>query len=219
MNWPVPHWRRGARYRFFAIMERNGSNSRRNAPPQRASFAHLSLTAWKYEVTVEEVEAASRFVFAGYDRINNLRLHSERIRAAAQFLNGIHNRRRSKLWRQIGMPYRRLKVNRSTKQFISGAIEHNQPPVQLIPETLWGQVKQLLPTKPIGRLINKGRVAIDDRTAFSGMLYVLTTTCTWERLPPEFGHWHQVQGRYKVWKRSEGFAPAVALCLQVYSDG
>lgn len=55
----------------------------------------------------------------------------------------------------------------------------------LLPDALWAHIQPLLPKRkpsPKG-----GRPPISDRSALTGILFVLTTGIPWEYLPQEMG--------------------------------
>lgn len=37
------------------------------------------------------------------------------------------------------------------------------------------------------------------KQALDGMLFVLSSGCSWRQLPEEYGHWHTVYTRFKRW--------------------
>jgi transposase len=56
----------------------------------------------------------------------------------------------------------------------------------LVPDELWELVHPLLP-RPKRRRTGRGRPRLDDRAAFTGILFVLKTGIPWEYLPQEMG--------------------------------
>ena len=79
---------------------------------------------------------------------------------------------------------------------------------QLVSDELWEVVQPLLP-KRRRRRSKRGRPALDDRAALSGILFVLKTGIPWEYLPQEMGCgsgmscWRRLRDWQKagVWKR------------------
>ena len=61
----------------------------------------------------------------------------------------------------------------------------------------WARVQPLFaPRAPVGRI---GRPA---RTVLAGILWVLRTNAAWHELPSEFGPWHTIYGRYRLWRQT-----------------
>ncbi len=56
---------------------------------------------------------------------------------------------------------------------------------ELVTDELWEVVEPLLPAEPPKP--NGGRPRIDDRAAFTGILFVLKSGIPWEMLPQEMG--------------------------------
>lgn len=57
---------------------------------------------------------------------------------------------------------------------------------RLLPDELWAQAEPLIPparTRPQGG----GMSRVDDRTALTAIVFVLTSGCAWRYLPPSFG--------------------------------
>lgn len=60
----------------------------------------------------------------------------------------------------------------------------------------WGLLEPLLPPKK-----TRGRPRADDRQTINGILYVLSTGCRWEDLPPErYGSGKTCWYRFKQWR-------------------
>jgi transposase len=57
---------------------------------------------------------------------------------------------------------------------------------RLVPDELWETVQCLIPPNP-QRMQGGGRSRVDDRTVFLAIVFVLTSGCSWRRLPPTFG--------------------------------
>jgi hypothetical protein len=62
----------------------------------------------------------------------------------------------------------------------------------------WALVSALLPSQqpPVGRPPR------DHRTLLAGMLWVARTGAAWRDLPPRFGPWQTVHGRYQRWRHA-----------------
>jgi Putative transposase of IS4/5 family (DUF4096) len=74
-------------------------------------------------------------------------------------------------------------------------------------ETEWIRVQPLFaPRAPTGRI---GRPA---RTVLAGILWVLRTNAAWHELPSEFGPWHTIYGRYRLWRQT-GLWPRILQAL------
>lgn len=58
--------------------------------------------------------------------------------------------------------------------------------LRLVPDDLWELWGPLVPMYP-GRRQGGGTAPLDDRAVFTAIVYVLTSGCTWRRLPTEFG--------------------------------
>ena len=77
------------------------------------------------------------------------------------------------------------------------------PPLHLatspvLTEEQWARVSPLLPSQrpPVGRPPR------DHRTLLGGMLWVARTGAAWRDLPPSFGPWPTVHGRYQRWRQA-----------------
>ena len=72
----------------------------------------------------------------------------------------------------------------------------------------WARVQPLLPPKaPVGR------PPCDGRAVLAGVLWVLRAGAGWRALPPAFGPWRTIYGRYRQWCRS-GLWPRLLQALQ-----
>lgn len=72
-------------------------------------------------------------------------------------------------------------------------------------EKEWSILKPLMPTHAA-----TGRPRADDRRTLNGILYVLSTGCRWEDLPPErYGSGKTCWLRFKTW-RKEGLWNAIS---------
>jgi transposase len=57
---------------------------------------------------------------------------------------------------------------------------------RLVSDELWALVEPLIPPAKT-RLQGGGMPRVDDRAAFSAIVFVLTSGCAWPHLPPSFG--------------------------------
>jgi hypothetical protein len=74
-------------------------------------------------------------------------------------------------------------------------------------EADWIRVQPLFaPRAPVGRI---GRPA---RIVLAGILWVLRTNAAWHELPSEFGPWHTIYGRYRLWRQT-GLWPRILQAL------
>ncbi|WP_447008404.1 IS5 family transposase [Saccharothrix isguenensis] len=58
--------------------------------------------------------------------------------------------------------------------------------LRLVPDELWALVKPSIPRFK-ARAQGGGTAPVDDRAAFTAIVYVLTSGCGWRELPPSFG--------------------------------
>ena len=71
----------------------------------------------------------------------------------------------------------------------------------------WARVQPLFaPRAPVGRI---GRPA---RTVLAGILWVLRTNAAWHELPSDFGPWHTIYARYRLWRQT-GLWPRILQAL------
>ncbi len=54
----------------------------------------------------------------------------------------------------------------------------------LVDDALWAELEPLLPDRPVGRI---GRPRVDDRAAFSAIVFVLLTGVPWRMVPKDIG--------------------------------
>ena len=57
----------------------------------------------------------------------------------------------------------------------------------LLPDDLWETIRPVLPPPKPRRFRHPGRKPVDDRTALTGVLFVLKTGIPWEDFPREMG--------------------------------
>lgn len=73
----------------------------------------------------------------------------------------------------------------------------------------WEMLRPLLP-----RPAQKGRRRADDRSTLNGILYVLSTGCRWEDLPPErYGSGKTCWRRFDAWRKSGAFTAVAGVLL------
>jgi TniQ/Putative transposase of IS4/5 family (DUF4096) len=158
------------------------------------------LNKKQYWLTEQEVEAALRYLDRAYDQCRNERLFPKGVREVSKFLNSVPVPTRQRIWKQCGVPDRRLKVNRRSNKLynqLSSKAEMQIP--RPISDNLWEIIKPLLPWgKP-------RRQKVNDRIVLNGILYVLSTSCTWDEMPAAFGTKSLVYSRYSRWKRTGAF--------------
>ncbi len=68
-----------------------------------------------------------------------------------------------------------------------------------VSDEFWEKVEPLIPPAPSRK--KGGRTRMDDRKAFTAMLYVLRTGIQWNALPREMGASSTVHDRYQEWER------------------
>ncbi|MEZ6105874.1 MAG: IS5 family transposase [Pirellulaceae bacterium] len=70
-------------------------------------------------------------------------------------------------------------------------------------------IRHLLPKERTGR---RGRPWLSHRDVISGILWIARTGSPWRDLPPEFGKWKSVYGRFRRWT-AEGLWGRIYRCL------
>lgn len=87
-------------------------------------------------------------------------------------------------------------------------------------DELWKIVSPHLPKEP--PKAEAGRAGrprtLQDRDAFSGVIYRLKTGCQWRALPTQFGHWASVYARFRFWCASDGFEEAWKSMIEQYES-
>lgn len=73
-----------------------------------------------------------------------------------------------------------------------------------LPDELWIRIKPLLPDRRISP--GGGRPAMDQRTAFTALFYILRTGCQWKALPRSLGASSTVYGHFRRWVDAGVFA-------------
>jgi transposase len=171
------------------------------------------LNRAKYWRTVQEVEAALKYLDRAYDKCRAKRHFPTEAREVSKFLNSVKVPTRQRIWKQFGVPDRRLKVNRrSNKLYNQSPRKTEMQMPRPISDDLWEIIKPLMPRgKP-------RRQKVDDRAVLNGILYVLSTSCTWHEMPPIFGTVGQVYCRYQRWKRIGAFNKIWDLCSHWYDN-
>jgi putative transposase len=79
----------------------------------------------------------------------------------------------------------------------------NPDKVYQIPDSLWEQIKPLLPTElpnPRG-----GRPQIDQRRAMEAILYIFRKGCKWTSLPHSMGPPGAARRRFREWQKAGVF--------------
>lgn len=77
----------------------------------------------------------------------------------------------------------------------------------------WFRLKRLLP--PQQQTV--GRPSKDHRTTINGILWILRTGAPWRDLPPTYGFWETVSGRFYRW-RKQGVWQRILHTLQQEAD-
>ena len=72
-----------------------------------------------------------------------------------------------------------------------------------ISDTLWKQIKPLLPPQLPRR--SNGKRRMDDRKAMEAVLYVFRNNCKWKDLPRSLGASSTVHRRFQEWRRTGVF--------------
>lgn len=169
-----------------------------------------NLTRPGYIRTEEEVESARRCVDKRYGEIRNQRQQTlpEDIRGASLFLHLITKTRRRRL-SKFHIPKRRLSSTGPSN--FSGRGLDAMPAAKFMSDALWSEVEVLLP-----RMDNRGRRQISLRKLIDGIVYVLSTNCTWTAMPPEFGNWKTAYCWYQKLQRASLLEKIMAQCSPVY---
>ncbi|WP_212764148.1 transposase [Streptomyces sp. I05A-00742] len=89
---------------------------------------------------------------------------------------------------------------------------------RLVPDEMWAAARPLLPAPP-PRPQGGGRAAADARGVMVAVVYVLTSGCAWQHLPPSFGvsvptahRWFTRWSEANLWQSlSEATSPTPAL--------
>ena len=76
-------------------------------------------------------------------------------------------------------------------------------------DPLWARLAPLLPPRPSSR----GRPASPPRRLLGGIFWVARAGAPWREIPPGFGKWRTIYGRYRAW-RLDGTWPQVVAILQ-----
>lgn len=102
--------------------------------------------------------------------------------------------------------------------FMIGLIKKKQrlSTIRHIPDDLWNEVKNMLPTeKPIETI---GRPIVPFRKVLDGILYVLRTGCQWKMLPKEYGSASTCHRRFQEWVAKRVFEKLWIRLLEIYDD-
>ncbi len=68
----------------------------------------------------------------------------------------------------------------------------------VIDDAMWIKLEQLLPPP-------KGRHGKDDRLFIEAVCWIIRTGAPWRDLPPDYGTWQSVYGRYNRWVKKGHF--------------
>jgi len=85
-----------------------------------------------------------------------------------------------------------------------------------VSDEFWEKVEPLIPPAPSHA--KGGRTRMDDRKAFSTMIYVLRTGIKWNALPREMGASSTVHDRYQEWERAGFFEELWQAGLAEYDE-
>jgi putative transposase len=85
-----------------------------------------------------------------------------------------------------------------------------------VSDEFWEKVEPLIPPAPSHA--KGGRTRMDDRKAFSTMIYVLRTGIQWNALPREMGASSTVHDRYQEWERAGFFEELWQAGLAEYDE-
>jgi transposase len=87
-----------------------------------------------------------------------------------------------------------------------------------VTEEQWNWMEPIL--RPVRRPDGKGRPPADTRRMLNGVLWILGTGAQWRELPPEYGPFQTVHGRFQRWVR-EGKLEQVLrrLSEELYAQG
>ncbi len=85
-----------------------------------------------------------------------------------------------------------------------------------VTDEFWEKVQPLIPPAPSHA--KGGRTRMDDRKAFSAMIYVLGTGIQWNALPREMGASSTVHDRYQQWERAGFFEELWRAGLAEYDE-
>lgn len=61
----------------------------------------------------------------------------------------------------------------------------------------WERIEPLFPSYRTGR-----PAAIDNRTAFNGILWLMRSGAAWRDVPERYGHWKAIYSRFRRWSDS-----------------
>ncbi len=68
----------------------------------------------------------------------------------------------------------------------------------VIDDAMWNKLEQLLPSP-------KGRHGKNDRLFIEAVCWIIRTGAPWRDLPPNYGKWQSVYGRYNRWVKKGNF--------------
>jgi transposase len=83
---------------------------------------------------------------------------------------------------------------------------------RLVPDVLWEIVEPLVPGFSPGPQ-GGGTASLDERLVFTAIVYVLTSGCTWQELPGEFGVTRSTAHRRFAARTAAGLWPRLHLAV------
>ena len=86
---------------------------------------------------------------------------------------------------------------------------------QQINDVLWQSIEPLLPSRTYPK---GGRPRVPDRACLEGILFLLRTGCTWNRLPAEYPDDVTCWRRFHEWTRAGVWPRLQQLLLQEFED-
>ncbi len=85
---------------------------------------------------------------------------------------------------------------------------------RLVPEELWELFQRVVPPAPV-RPQGGGRCRYGDREVLAAIIFVATTGCAWQRLPPVFGPCGRAaHRRFSEWSAARVWAKLHRLVLE-----
>ena len=69
-----------------------------------------------------------------------------------------------------------------------------------ISNTQWKIIEPFLPSSKFG-----GRPALNPRTVFNAILWILSSGAAWRDLPKEYGNWNSIYHKFRLWIEAEVF--------------
>ena len=102
------------------------------------------------------------------------------------------------------------------KEKVARNVDDYHPPIKIIPDELWNEIKKILPKEKSSETV--GRPIVPYRKVLDGILYVLRTGCHWKMLPKEHGSGSTCHRRFQEWNRLDVFKKTWVKLLKIYDD-